>query len=130
MYIYQVGLPKTTLMDGLNDFRTTSFFVWDELNDRLDCSVCDYRASSWLINNSVSIDKASLIAGELLNLLLGYVKIYSPKLSNLLVSNGVVIIKNHKIIQTHSIDELSIPNFFPTSLGTRIKKISLMILGK
>ena len=57
-------------MAGFNDFHNESFCFYEEINHYLDCSTCDYRATSWLIDPSETEDNALLIAGELLSLLM------------------------------------------------------------
>ena len=66
-------------MAGFNDFHNESFRFYEEINDYLDCSTCDYRATSWLIDPSETEENALLIAGELLTLLMGYMQLRNEK---------------------------------------------------
>ena len=69
--MYQILLPQIKPMAGFNDFHNESFRFYEEINDYLDCSTCDYRATSWLIDPSETEENALLIAVNYLHCLWG-----------------------------------------------------------
>ncbi|WP_420366925.1 hypothetical protein [Acinetobacter baumannii] len=117
--MYQIMLPNIRPMGGFNDFHNESFYVWDEVNDYLDCSVCDYRASSWLINPNGNKNSALLVAGELLSLLMGYLRLCNLEnlYSHVKLNEIKVFYGNHSTAYS-TFEEIQIPNFFLSEVWT------------
>jgi hypothetical protein len=110
--MYQILLPQIKPMAGFNDFHNESFCFYEEINHYLDCSTCDYRATSWLIDPSETEDNALLIAGELLSLLMGYMQVRNEKsIYNHLRINGIRLLNPNFFNVSRNFDEVQIPNF-------------------
>jgi hypothetical protein len=110
--MYQILLPAIKPMAGFNDFHNGSFCFYEEINHHLDCSTCDYRATSWLIDPDETEDKALLITGELLSLLMGYMQVLEDKnIYNHLRSSGIRLLNPKFFEVSRSFNEVQIPNF-------------------
>lgn len=111
--MYQIMLPGIRSMGGFNDFKNGSFRVWDEINDMLDCSTCDYRASSWLIDPTDSPEVALKVSGEILSLLLGYLALrgHNNIFQHVRV-NEIQVFDGNFSASYASFDEIEIPNYY------------------
>lgn len=110
--MYQILLPQIKPMAGFNDFHNESFLFFEELNHNLDCSTCDYRATSWLIDENEKQEDALKIAGELLSLLLGYMQVIDQEnIFNHLRGNGIRLLDSKSFNVTRNFNDLQIPNF-------------------
>lgn len=110
--MYQILLPQIKPMAGFNDFHNGSFLFFEEINHILDCSTCDYRATSWLIDENEKPEDALKIAGELLSLLIGYMKVIDQKnIFNHLRGGGIRLLDPNFFDLVCNFDDLQIPNF-------------------
>ena len=117
--MYQILLPQIKPMAGFNDFHNESFCFYEEINHYLDCSTCDYRATSWLIDPSETEDNALLIAGELLSLLMGYMQVRNEKsIYNHLRINGIRLLNPNFFNVSRNFNEVQIPNFLLEEIWT------------
>ncbi len=111
--MYQILLPNIRPMGGFNDFYNGSFRVWDEIDDMLDCSTSDYRASSWLIDPTDSPDMALMVSGEILSLLLGYLALCGHNnIFQYVRANEIKVFDGNFSTSHARFDEIEIPNYY------------------
>ncbi|MFN3290639.1 MAG: hypothetical protein ACK410_09505 [Acinetobacter sp.] len=109
---YHILLTDNRNLLGWNDFRNSSFYVWDEIHPQYDHSTGDHRATSWLIDNNQSIDQAKLVAAELLSIIIGIFKAKRIEhLSAAFMQNGVKLLVNGLSTYTYAFSDIEIPNF-------------------
>ncbi|MDO4449769.1 MAG: hypothetical protein Q4B79_02290 [Moraxella sp.] len=103
---------KRKELKALTHIQGGVFSVHDSIDIMLDCSLQDYRATSPLLSANLSEDEAFLVAGELLQLLKAYYKLYDDyyHLSSYQELNRIELIKNDSIF-TKYMGEFEIENY-------------------
>lgn len=110
---YEIRLPQTQRVESLDSYAGGIFSVYDNIDNMLDCSLQDYRATSPLLSANLSGDEAFLIAGELLQLLKAYYKLYDRHFNLAIYDElkNIKLIKNNNISHHNSMEKLDIDNF-------------------
>ncbi len=119
----QLHMPKIRNMGGYQDFNSPLFYVWDEINDQLDCSTCDYRATSILFENK-SLDQGFMIACELYSLLKGCCQLYYSELFKHLSRDTINLINNN-FDESKYVWDIQAPNYFLYDIFETINKDAL-----
>lgn len=72
-------MPDAQYVEAFDKYQGGIFSVYSDIDDYLDYDPWDYRATSPLLPSSLSLNQAFVVAGELLQLLTSYYKLYDNR---------------------------------------------------
>lgn len=111
---YEIRLPQTQRVESFDSYAGGIFSVYDDFYSyaHIDCSMQDYKAYTPLLPFSLDEEQAMKRAGELLQLLKAYYKLYDDyyHLSSYQELNRIELIKNDSIF-TKYMGEFEIENY-------------------